>query len=229
MQCRTLVFPGNHDATHAVSLVNEATAGFTGVRRAFASTQTDRRAALAEAVAPHPLAGYDSHQVGPLTLICARPHSMGGPTLTFGETLRQAYGIDSLEASTARLCALVDEAPSDDLVFVSHNGPSGLGAARDAIWGADFKKGAGDWGDPDLREAIEHARDRGKRVRAVVAGHMHRRLRGGGRRPAIVEERGTCMVNAAEVPRIRDGRHHHVAVTITDDAVQAVDRFEELA
>ena len=56
----------------------------------------------------------------------------------------------------------------------------------------------------------------GKRVVAVIAGHMHRGLKGGGQRPGLVTVGGIPYLNAAEVPRIRDGKHHHVAVTVAD-------------
>ena len=78
----TLVFPGNHDATHAASLVNEAVVGSSRVRGAFVSTNLARRRELEEAVGPHPLCGYTSHRVEDLTIITGRPHSMGGPTGT---------------------------------------------------------------------------------------------------------------------------------------------------
>ena len=228
MKCRGLVFPGNHDATHAVSLVNEAVGGFSRVRKAFMATQLGRRMELALAVQPHPLAGYSTHPLGDITLVCGRPHSMGGPDLSFKETIEAAYGIKSMEQSAAKICELVDQAPTKRIVFVAHNGPTGMGATRDAIWGCDFKPGAGDWGDPDLRTAIDHARKRDKTVLAVVAGHMHRRLRGGGERPGFAEEQGTVLVNAAVVPRIVGKRHHHVELTIDGDRVTAVDRYVEL-
>lgn len=221
----TLVFPGNHDATHPGSLVNEAVVGSARVRGAFVSTNLARRRELEAAVAPHPLAGYTAHPLGDLTVITGRPHSMGGPTLTFSQTLAEACGIHSLEASAERIEGLIDAAPTERIVFVAHNGPTGLGAARDAIFGADFKAGAGDWGDPDLRRAIDYARSRGKRVLAVLAGHMHRRLRGGGERPGQAWDDDTLVVNAAVVPRIVRARHHHVELVIDGDQVTATDRW----
>lgn len=225
LTCPTLVFPGNHDATHAVTLVNEAIAGFSRVSGAFVSTHLARRQELIEAIAPHPLGGYTSHPLGELTVVTGRPHSMGGPTLSFTATLQEAHGVSSLAASAERMKTLIEAAETERIVFVSHNGPAGLGANRDSIFGADFKPGAGDWGDPDLTTAIEHARRCGKRVVAVLAGHMHRRLRGGGDRPWQVRDQETLVVNAAVVPRIRDGEHHHVEVVIDGDTVTAEDRW----
>jgi hypothetical protein len=39
-------------------------------------------------------------------------------------------------------------------VIVGHNGPSGMGTEAEAICGADFIKKGGDWGDPDLAQAL---------------------------------------------------------------------------
>jgi uncharacterized protein (TIGR04168 family) len=90
------------------------------------------------------------------------------------------------------------------VLFLAHNGPSGLGGQAQDLWGRDFDPDGGDWGDADLRGAIEHARGRGLRVLAVLAGHMHWALRG---RPGVqrrwqLQERGTLYVNAARVPRV---------------------------
>jgi uncharacterized protein (TIGR04168 family) len=91
------------------------------------------------------------------------------------------------------------------------------------MWGCDFKPGGGDWGDPDLEHAIEHALDRGKRVLAVVAGHMHLRTKQGAERDWITERRGIHYVNAARVPRILavqdDIQRHHVALTVRTDGM----------
>ena len=110
-------------------------------------------------------------------------------------------------------------------MFVSHNGPVGLGSGADDMWGCDFMPNGGDWGDPDLRVAIDHARQAGKKVLAVVAGHMHIRTKQGIERPWKLEVDDTLYINAARVPRIFSGSEdvfrHHVAVTISEGGVQA--------
>lgn len=223
LQTRTLLVPGNHDASHAIQLLAEAIQR-PSLGRPFASTQARNLETLREAFRPHELAAWSSHRFGDVTVIAGRPHSMGGPTLSFADHLQTTWEVDSLEASTERLVALVDAAETDRLVFVAHNGPAGLGTSRSDIWGCDFRASEGDWGDPDLTEAIAHAVGTGRQVLAVCAGHMHRRLRGGGQRVWKVERGGTLYVNAAEVPRIdRDGRHHHVRLTLEDDRVLAED------
>ena len=220
-----MVLPGNHDAAPIPHLAAEIM-GWPTVRALYERGQARRCAALAEALAPVPLVGYSLHVVddgsSAVTVIAARPHSFGGATLAFQHHLEREHGIDSLEASTARLKRLVDEAPHDDLVFLAHNGPTGLGGRRHDIWGRDFHADEGDHGDPDLRAAIDHAAERGKRVRAVVAGHMHHALKGGGERTWRLERDGTLFVNAAVVPRHRRGRRHHVRLTLEADHAEAV-------
>jgi uncharacterized protein (TIGR04168 family) len=177
-----------------------------------------------------PLCGYSLHTFGPggseLAVLAARPHSMGGARLGFGRHLRRVFAVDSLEASARRLTALIDECPHSRLVVLAHNGPTGLGETRADIWGCDFRAGEGDFGDPDLRAAIDHADAVGKRVVAVVAGHMHHGLRGGGTRQWQVHAEGRLYVNAARVPRVfRENGvvlRHHVALEI--DGADAVAR-----
>ena len=74
---------------------------------------------------------------------------MGGPELTFPDYMAHTYNILSLEDSVQRIRSLVDEA-DDDIVFLAHNGPLGLGPEPADIWGCDFKPDGGDWGDSDL-------------------------------------------------------------------------------
>lgn len=220
-----VLIPGNHDATHPVQLGAEVL-GVPSLGGRLAGTQAARVATLEQAVAPHAVGAWSTHPVGGpdgLTLIAGRPHSMGGPSMAFAAYLQARWGVMDLEASAARLRALVDACDTEDVIFAAHNGPAGLGDRREDIWGRDFDPRQGDWGDADLRDAIAHARATGHRVRAVIAGHMHRRLRGGGARIDRLERDGVQYVNAAEVPRITGGRHHHVAVELGPDTVEAVD------
>ena len=90
----------------------------------------------------------------PLNIVAGRPHSIGGRRLACIRYLEQAYGVDSMEASSAALKSLVDECDDAPLVFLAHNGPSGLGDRASSIWGCDFRKKEEDWGDRDLEEAV---------------------------------------------------------------------------
>lgn len=227
-QLRTpvLVMPGNHDAPNAMQLLGEMWGSRALIRLAERGTGA-RRDAIAEALGRGILCGYSIADLAPdLQMIAARPHSMGGPALSFAPYLAERYGIASLEESAAAIVALVERSTAPNLLFVGHNGPAGLGDRRDDIWGCDFRSEQGDFGDPDLAVAISHAVSAGRRVVGVLAGHMHHRLRGGGRRTWRVERDGTLFVNAARVPRIwKDGggveRRHHVAVTWQSGALTA--------
>jgi uncharacterized protein (TIGR04168 family) len=213
--------PGNHDATTVPQLLSDL-AGITGGPTNRLGPHRARIARLEAALGPVTLGGYSAHELGEDTsLVVARPHAQGGG-LSFPATLADRFGVHSMSESAERLRATVDACEGERLVFLAHNGPSGLGATATDIWGCDFKRSAGDWGDPDLTLAITHARETGRQVLAVVAGHMHHRTRGCAERTWYVERDGTAYVNAAQVPRIleRDGRrlHHHVALELTGDA-----------
>ena len=226
LQTPALILPGNHDAVHALQMLSEVL-GRPSLTRALVSGQGRRHQALADALpGRHRLAGYSHHPLSAeVAIIAARPQSIGGPRMAFVPHLTRRFRVSTMAESAARLCELVRRAPEPSLIFLAHNGPTGLGSTRDAIWGCDFKAQAGDWGDPDLRTAIDFAVEQGRTVLAVLAGHMHRRLKGGGQRQASQTVDGIAYLNAAEVPRIRDGRHHHVAVTIAGGAAVFEERW----
>jgi len=227
------LIPGNHDCTHPVQHLGEIV-GKPIMNTLFASRQLRKHQALQKALKGVTVCGYSQHLCTfgdcHFTLIAARPHAIGGSRMSFISYLKKQFGIHSLEDSTQRLKRLIDEAKSQDLVFLAHNGPFGLGAAANDIWGADFGSG-GDFGDRDLRDAIEYARASGKQVRAVFAGHMHdiikakARSRSTGPRPAerirFVKEQETYLINPAKVPRISRSsgelRHHHVSLVLGPD------------
>jgi uncharacterized protein (TIGR04168 family) len=178
-----------------------------------------------------PLVGYGVHRLEPLglTVLAARPHTIGGPRLGFRRWLIERYGVGTLGDSAARLSALFDEiAEGEPVVVLAHCGPTGLGAGRADIFGRDFHRDEGDFGDPDLRAALDHARATNKTVLAVVAGHMHHGLRGGGKRRWLVEQDGLVVVNAARVPRHRAGKAHHVRLTLDGGSVAVDEAWLEL-
>lgn len=219
----TLVMPGNNDTLDINELAAEL-AHQNGLNRILSIVQND-----AGEKNPIVLCGYSHHLIHAgdfaVSLIAARPHSMGGPSLSFPDYMAQTYAIDSLESSRQLLLTLVEQAESDNVIFLAHNGPLGLGEMPHDIWGCDFKEGGGDWGDPDLAAAIDHARGLGKNVLAVIAGHMHLRTRQGAERPWILEVDNTLYINAARVPRIFAGDddiyRHHVAVDISASGIEA--------
>jgi len=229
----TLVMPGNNDTGDIGELAAEL-AHRGGIRQLAAVRRGD---ADARGRAPPlvTLCGYSSHHLGAndaaVTLIAGRPHSMGGPDLAFAEHMRDAWGVATMAESTARLLVLVDRATTRDILFVAHNGPTGLGAAPTDMWGCDFRPGGGDWGDPDLAAAIVHARATGHRVLGVIAGHMHLRTKAGEERPWQTTRDGVLYVNAARVPRIfaaddagaTDVHRHHLAVTLTPETLEVAE------
>jgi uncharacterized protein (TIGR04168 family) len=223
-----LVIPGNHDAANLFQMaaaVLEADAILPLLHR----RQRARETELASALGGARLVGYSLHRFdapwGALDVIACRPHSSGGAHFAFRPYLDDAFGVHDMESSSAKLEALVDESTADELLFLAHNGPSGLGDRADDIWGCDFRKSEGDFGDPDLERALRYARERGKKIRAIVAGHMHHRLQGGGQRRWRVEREGVLYVNAARVPRIftRGERtlRHHVELVLDRARVEA--------
>jgi hypothetical protein len=92
-------------------------------------------------------------------------------------------------------------------VILAHNGPLGLSEEPRDIYGKDFgQRPGGDWGDRDLQLALQRIAEMGRRVRMVVAGHMHHELvhPRGDLRVRFCKCAGTTFVNPAVVPRVRE-------------------------
>ena len=233
LQKPTLVIPGNHDGVHALQLLGEIAPRAKPLRRTFGHRQTRRCVALDRCLGPVTLAGYSHHAFTfggrPLNVIAARPHTMGGPRIAFKNYMRKRFNVSTLQDSVARLTALVDRCDDAPIVFLAHNGPAGLGDTGADIWGADFNPKLGDWGDPDLTDAVAYARNSGRTVLAVVAGHMHLTTKKGKRRPWHLERDGVHYVNSARVPRHRQRDEgmvrHHVSLRITGTDVSVQERY----
>jgi uncharacterized protein (TIGR04168 family) len=223
-----LVMPGNNDVAYQPAIAAEF-AHQRGLIELLAAGARERSRGLAGASGRVEVCGYSLHPLSlggrALTLLAGRPHALGGRELSFPEHLERNYAISSIEASTARLEALVADAPTEELIVLSHNGPAGLGSAPTDIWGCDFREGAGDWGDPDLAVALDGARARGKRVLAVIGGHMHLKTRTGAERVPRLEREGTLYLNPARVPRIQGGRNgvqrSHVCLEVDAAGIRA--------
>jgi uncharacterized protein (TIGR04168 family) len=231
LELPALCIPGNHDGLHAFQLGAEVTPRAHGLRHLFTRGQSRRCRDLDHALGPIALLSYERRRLDVngvhLNLVAARPHSIGGKRLACIRYLADAFGVDSMEASAARLRALVDVCDEAPILFLAHNGPSGLGDRANSIWGCDFRKKEEDWGDRDLEDAVRYARASGRQVLGAVAGHMHRRTKKGKHRPLQVEQDGMLFVNAAEVPRHRErnGRlsRHHVRLEVTTSGMTAED------
>ncbi|NET38443.1 MAG: TIGR04168 family protein [Cyanothece sp. SIO1E1] len=140
-----------------------------------------------------------------LTVVGGRPFSWGGPTWKNSEFYQERYSISNFEQSITRIMAGVKAAAHETVVFIGHCGPTGLGDRPEDPCGKDWKPIGGDYGDPDLAEAIAQAQSLGKTVPLVTFGHMHHRLRHTQqhlRKIIDVSATGTIYLNAASVPRI---------------------------
>ncbi len=140
-----------------------------------------------------------------ISVIGARPFSWGGESLRSPELYDEIYGIHTMRQSAAAIVDAARQAQHRDIVILAHNGPLGLGEQTHDIFGKDFGKPGGDWGDRDLALAIQRIEGFGLRVRAVIAGHMHHRLvhPRGAERNRFVRRDNTLFLNAAYVPRVR--------------------------
>lgn len=139
-----------------------------------------------------------------VSIIGCRPFSWGGPSLRSPELYEALYGVTDHESSAAKIIETAENAKYRNLILVAHNGPYGLGKRSSDIFGKDFGKPGGDWGDRDLQLALRGLADRGFRVPLLVAGHMHHQLmhpRGDFRKRCLVTP-ATVFANIARVPRI---------------------------
>ena len=222
----TMLIPGNHDGPPPLAVLAEALGLFRDRSSHVQATgaAVDR---LERALGEVAMVGYSRHTVESgdvaIDVVAGRPHAMDSRHLTFAGHLSHRYGVTDHATSSDKLYALVQEC-TNPILFLAHNGPWGLGAAKTDPWALSrFKR---DNGDPDLQDAIARARNAGHRVIGVVAGHMHHR--GIGHRRWQVERDDVVYINAARVPRVfrRDGQrfHHHVRLefdgeTLTSRAV----------
>lgn len=212
-----IVMPGNNDAP----FLSEIAAEFGFQRGLAAILELDGRERSNAHIS---LSGYRLHRIAcagqTVSIVTGRPCAMGGGELSFPVELERNYEISSMQASTDRLLALINEVDTQKLLILGHNGPYGLGTRAGDIWGCDFRAEEGDWGDPDLAAAVQRARTRGLDV-FVVAGHMHQGLRTGGHRRWEHRQDGVMYVNPARVPRIyaddTTELRYHVALDIHED------------
>lgn len=145
-----------------------------------------------------------------LSVIGGRPFSSGGKT--FGpayDIVSQRFGIQGMRHSKWKISDLALTAPIENiLVFLAHNGPTGLGSNPEDICGKDWSlKSFADHGDPDLEAALKTVKERGSHnVQLVVFGHMHKILAHdrGFRTMLVTGPDKTVYVNAAVVPRVID-------------------------
>lgn len=140
-----------------------------------------------------------------LTVVGSRPFSWGGPEWKYGDFYTQRFNVASFAESTIRMVEAVKSAAYNNVIFLGHNGPTGLGDRAEDPCGKDWQPLGGDFGDPDLAEAIAQTRLLGKTIPLVTFGHMHHKLRHTKQRlrsQLHAHTEGTIYLNAASVPRI---------------------------
>ena len=164
-----------------------------------------------------------------LTVVGSRPFSWGGSQWKYKRFYRDRCQVKNFRESTERIMAAVTAAAHNTIIFLGHCGPYGLGDRPEDPCGKDWGRGTlgGDYGDPDLADAIAHTQIMGKNVPLVAFGHMHHGLRHRNdceRTKAIMNEDRTLYLNAASVPRIKkdergDRLYNFSLVTLTHGRV----------
>ncbi len=144
-----------------------------------------------------------------VTVVGSRPFTWGGPDWKYADFYSEWFGVESFAESSRRIAAAAAAAACENVIFLGHTGPTGLGDAPEDSCGRDWKPLGGDFGDPDFGEAIAQTRATGKQIPLVTFGHMHHRLRHTKkvlRKSVNVSAEGTVYFNAARVPRIVETR-----------------------
>ncbi|PSB16326.1 TIGR04168 family protein [Phormidesmis priestleyi ULC007] len=140
-----------------------------------------------------------------LSVVGSRPFSWGGSAWKNNRFYRDRCGVKNFAESVDRIVAAVNTAAYETVIFVGHNGPTGLGDMPEDPCGKDWQPIGGDHGDPDFEQAIAKTRLLGKAIPLVAFGHMHHTLRHTRqqlRRAIHTTSDGTVYLNAARVPRI---------------------------
>ncbi len=224
---KAFLIPGNWDSANLMQLVGEIRQNRHFIRLG-SFGQAARFKYLENALGDIQMTGYSSHVIGTpkddLCLVAGRPFSMGG-NLSFSRFLKEKYHISTMSESENKLKEVIDNTKESRLIFLAHNGPSGLGVNRTDIYGCDFRKEGGDWGDVDLRNSIDYAISKNKKVLGVLSGHMHHSISKTENRNWKVVKNNILYVNAARVPRIyKSGKeltHYHIKILIHADGIQA--------
>ncbi|MEL6555342.1 MAG: TIGR04168 family protein [Cyanobacteria bacterium J06621_11] len=165
-----------------------------------------------------------------LTIVGARPFSWGGSKWRYRKFYRDRFDIRNFDESLDLILAAADEAEHNNLIFVGHVGPYGLGDRPEDPCGKDWGKngGGGDYGDPDFEKAIALTRESGKHIPLVTFGHMHHQLKNNTEltRKRVLESTGTVYFNSANVPRIEETplgkRRSFSLVTLNQGCVESI-------
>ncbi|KAG9456267.1 hypothetical protein H6P81_000775 [Aristolochia fimbriata] len=142
-----------------------------------------------------------------ISVVGGRPFSCGGNRLFREMLLSERYGVSDMAASAKKIYEAALGTPENhSVIFLAHNGPSGLGSNINDICGKDWDIRGGDHGDPDLEQALQLLKQDTKLpIPLVVFGHMHKQLayRVGLRKMIVVGDDNTIYLNGAIVPRVK--------------------------
>ena len=190
---------GNHDAWYTATEWGRSRCPYDRTQENWVKQQIDL---MGEAHV-----GYgkrDFPELG-VTVVGGRPFTWGGSDWRYNDFYSEWFGVESFEESARRIAEAAAEADCENVIFLGHTGPTGLGEAPGDLCGRDWKPLGGDWGDPDFALAIDQTRSSGKHIPLVTFGHMHHKLRHTKqdlRKSLSVSAEGTVYLNAASVPRI---------------------------
>jgi uncharacterized protein (TIGR04168 family) len=216
------VIMGNHDAWYSASSWGKQKAPYDQSQEDRVQQQLDL---LGEAHVGFSKLDFPQLDV---SVVGSRPFSWGGLTWRNSQFYRDRYQIKNFEESTQQIVKSAQDAASQTLIFIAHNGPAGLGKQTESICGRDWKAEGGDYGDPDLTEAIAQTQSLGKSIPLVTFGHMHHELKiPRGKRRKLVEVREqTVYFNAACVPRViktaQDTKRSFSIATLRQGIVQTI-------
>lgn len=190
---------GNHDAWYTATSWGKK-------KRSYDPTQEDRVQQQIDILGEFHV-GYGKREFPELGLsvVGSRPFTWGGPNWTLEEFYRDRFGVNSFRESTDRIVEAARSAASNTIIFLGHNGPTGLGKEPEDPCGRDWNPLGEDYGDPDFADAIAQTRSLGKSIPLVAFGHMHHKLRHTKKRlrkSLDVGFGGTVYLNAARAPRI---------------------------
>ncbi|KAJ0090796.1 hypothetical protein Patl1_14717 [Pistacia atlantica] len=95
-----------------------------------------------------------------LSVVGGRPFSHGTERMFRKRLLSSRYGVEDIDGSAKRIYKAALGVPGDHLViFLAHNGPTGLGSEGNDICGKDWEVGGGDYGDPGNVVWASHGHD----------------------------------------------------------------------
>lgn len=197
------VILGNHDAWYTASPWGRKQAPYDRTKEDRVKQQLDL---LGETHVGYAKLDFPQFK---LSVVGGRPFSWGGMEWKNKDFYRDRYNINNFAESTTQIVTAAQETAYDTIIFIGHNGPTGLGDRPEDTCGKDWPPIGGDHGDPDLAEAIDKVHTLGKSIPLVTFGHMHHSLRHRKDRLRTIvntSPEGTIYLNSARVPRIKESK-----------------------